>query len=780
MSGIHRFLTRRDRHGRSARQSKEEKPHALTLPLFREFFTAQATPGDGQENTPEHEKKLKAVEGLIRSMGITTLEEPQFNYALRTTNGDVEKAVSLLLLLEDAIEGIIRNYTPRTKLLGAENRQGVTCYLDALLFAMFARLDCFEAILYKAFNDEPRRKLTILLRLWVNMLRSGRLITTDVTKHIQDALAECGWKDAAMLRQQDASEAFTFITEKLELPLLTLKMDIYHTGKEDASDDHKFINERLLEVAIPPESEDGQTLTLEDCLEAYFNNRIEVKRYLERRNTLTSIHSVDSLSLSKGFTAHVEEVDTTPTLSPVQSSSPRMEKPSPWSSFSEFNEALASRKLGRRDSIVQERFIPDSTEETPAGNESSTSDEKQRKGVIRKEVMMPAWQFFSLIPWYTDNTPTNDAQVAAHFSSKRPILGMCLKRYSFTPKGTAVRLNTYIDIPTEIGLPHFIQDDNMDADAPIYGNFKLSLQAMVCHRGNSVDSGHYIAIVRGTSANPSPPGSSASSETQPTETPKHWMRFDDLATERVTLIDIEQAMKTESPYLLFYQILPVDQDASVANLPNKAPSSRASDATLDMDMADLSDISRKLMGLAVEETADDNTTEGVAFARPSFEITGSGTVGNQISSNGGRRPSVVFSETGPTGHQPRSIPSSSPRLAPMGEEGPRGFPFPRRGSRATKSNSGSRANSQSGENRISSTFSRFAGRLSKDRFTSDGEVEPDESAVEADDSLPDGTKLGLPPDESKEKGGRGRSKDRISKGKSKEKSRKPERECIVM
>ena len=99
---------------------------------------------------------------------------------MQATQGDTEKAFGLLLLLEDSIEGIIRNYTPNTKLLGAENRQGVTCYLDALLFAMFARLDCFEAILYKSFNDEPRRKLVILLRLWVNLLRSGKLITTDM------------------------------------------------------------------------------------------------------------------------------------------------------------------------------------------------------------------------------------------------------------------------------------------------------------------------------------------------------------------------------------------------------------------------------------------------------------------------------------------------------------------------------------------------------------------------------------------------------------------------
>lgn len=126
--------------------------------------------------------QVKDVANRIKRMGITTLEEQHFSYALHSTKGDVDAAISLLLLLEDSIEGIIRSYTPNTKLLGAENRQGVTCYLDALLFAMFARLDCFEAILYKSFNDEPRRKLAILLRFWVNLLRAGKLITTDIVR----------------------------------------------------------------------------------------------------------------------------------------------------------------------------------------------------------------------------------------------------------------------------------------------------------------------------------------------------------------------------------------------------------------------------------------------------------------------------------------------------------------------------------------------------------------------------------------------------------------------
>lgn len=123
---------------------------------------------------------------------------------------------------------------------------------------------------------------------------------------MQLQLSACGWKDAAAVRQQDASEAFSFITEKLALPLLTLKMDIFHTGKEDVSDDHKFVNERLLEVAIPEEPKDGTVIALEDCLETYFNNRIEVKRYLERRGTLNSGRPRSSVDLTKGSASHVE------------------------------------------------------------------------------------------------------------------------------------------------------------------------------------------------------------------------------------------------------------------------------------------------------------------------------------------------------------------------------------------------------------------------------------------------------------------------------------------
>lgn len=67
-------------------------------------------------------------------------------------------------------------------MLGAENRGNVTCYLDALLFAMFAKLTAFECMLKNDSADEAQRRLAALLRLWVNLLRRGKLIHTDMVR----------------------------------------------------------------------------------------------------------------------------------------------------------------------------------------------------------------------------------------------------------------------------------------------------------------------------------------------------------------------------------------------------------------------------------------------------------------------------------------------------------------------------------------------------------------------------------------------------------------------
>lgn len=215
---------------------------------------------------------------------------------------------------------------------------------------------------------------------------------TEQTKQIQLQLANCGWESAADLCQQDSSEAFTFITQKLALPLITLKMDIFHTGKEDTVDDHKFVNERLLELAIPDEPSDGHLITLEECLEMFFNNKIEVKRYLgslERRNTMSSVRSRASMDSTKANASHVEvaEVGSSQPSSPVKLQS----QASPLTA----SPLRPDARRQRAASIIQEQYINE--KHGSVEGPTSIDEENGSQPRVRKAVMMPAWQFFSLI-----------------------------------------------------------------------------------------------------------------------------------------------------------------------------------------------------------------------------------------------------------------------------------------------------------------------------------------------------------------------------------------------
>lgn len=163
--------------------------------------------------------------------------------------------------------------------------------------------------------------------------------------------------------------------------------------------------------------------------------------------------------------------------------------------------------------------------------------------------------------------PDNDDQVAAHFSKCSPVIGICLKRYGWSAKGEATRSNTVVDIPLQIALPHFIQDELSTNDgAPAFGNFKMVLQSMVCHRGDSVNSGHYISIIRAgrtdrqLSAQSPSGGPPAYSEDQ-------WIKLDDLNEPRTEPVSIDEAMRRETPYLLFYQVQPMFDEETLDAIP---------------------------------------------------------------------------------------------------------------------------------------------------------------------------------------------------------------------
>lgn len=145
-----------------------------------------------------------------------------------------------------------------------------------------------------------------------------------------------------------------------------------------------------------------------------------------------------------------------------------------------------------------------------------------------------------------------------------------------------------------------------------FGDYKLVLQSVVCHRGVAVDSGHYISLVRGDAPNAHPADGSSErrSSTTGDEASAKWLRQDDLAPERVQLVDMAEALRHESPYILFYQIQPIHEEL----LPPYSRSTPASEKAETETLTRTPERMHECMLLSAE------TTSSGEKSRPSIEI----------------------------------------------------------------------------------------------------------------------------------------------------------------
>lgn len=720
-ANMNRLLSRREKDGGAHRRTKsrdksaEKKTRRLSGDGIAALFR-----NDAQKQSEKDRESSKLVRQRLPHHGYSGIEDEQINYALSSNfaDGDVDKAVELLVLLHEAVEGIIKPYDLSVLMLGAINRGNVTCYLDALLFAMFARMDNFEPILCTNFEDEdePKRRLSTLIRLWVNMLRTGKLIPTDITQHLQEALAACGWQEAAKLEQQDSSEAYSFITEALKLPLLTLRMDLYHTGTEDDPDDHKYIHERLLEVAVPDPPADGGSVSLEDCLESYFNNQVDVRRYmnvLERTNTMSSIRSEDLPLPEKEL--ELGELSQPQTATPT----------SPLSPASPLSPGGRHRSQSIIRNIVVEGIERDATSD-PTDTQSRHSNSVRKGKTTRREVSMKAWQFFNLIPWVIGkNLHPADGRIPDNLRLC-PSVTISLKRYGMSADGKPIRKNTLVDIPLDIRLPHFIEDDRMPEEGPMIRRFKLSLQSGLCHRGESLNAGHYIAFVR--EATPVPDGDYQSSRRQsdntnpPRYSEEKWLRFDDLATPRVQEVDIKELLKKEMPYLLFYRVEPIYEMSSASIATSNPPSYAHSTIEIQSHHAEGTDST-------VDQTSyfDGAQDASMPAIRLSTEVERPPTTRQSITLPEDRRGSLAFTEPGLTSagssiHGP-SVTATSAPATPSEETAAQRMS--RAASKVLKSTTKSRPTSQSGEGRMSGAFSRLNLMRSKDSLNKSSDSSKD-------------------------------------------------------
>lgn len=348
------------------------------------------------------------------------------------------------------------------------------------------------------------------------------------------------------------------------MPMLTLQMNLYHGGKEDTESDQKLVHERVIEVPVPSQPEDGQSITLEDCLTAYFDNQVVVERFLSQQ--MSTLNSAGSFQLDD---CKVPVRVDTMAVNESQPPTPQVDNISQDIVFPSSPSRL-NGTIVRKPSIFSKRSIdPEKSDvsdlDSPTRHGNDAKGRRRGASLMKIEVKIPAFQFFSLIrkycqvpgassqlimlvrvAWYTpsgndDSPPSTNTQLVRHFKSHRPIVPIALK-WSQMDAGRAVRRDTPVDIPLTYDMPHFTTGNNESED-PLHGHFVLVLQGFLCHRGTKPDSGHYVSAAR---CNNSKDGE------------YQWLLNDDLAAPRVSYVeDIKLLLKEEKPYLLFYQVEPI-------------------------------------------------------------------------------------------------------------------------------------------------------------------------------------------------------------------------------
>lgn len=308
----------------------------------------------------------------------------------------------------------------------------------------------------------------------------------------------------------------------------------------------------------------------------------------------------------------------------------------------------------------------------------------------------------------------------------------------------------------------------MSEDGPAFGNFKLSLQSAVCHRGNSVNSGHYVSLVRSHDQDTDLLNGASGGQ---------WMRLDDLAKERVAFVDVQDFLQKESPYLLFYQVQPIDGDpGNIADTwrppDSEGPPSYAVSESRDSGVADLS--------LSCHESFDSNG-ESLDLNRPRRGATTPQEQEGRSSMTNERPRSIVL-----TGTAIENLRKPSIQLA----NDPNFLVAYHEDQKPNQPNCRGRSTSSQSQHRrsMSGSLSRLAGKLVKDKL-SDG------PAITLVDAVEDSTGALQQPsnvvrtatsaelmrlkkeNNSTEKHSK-RHSGHLVKGK--QKSEKPDRECSIM
>lgn len=388
------------------------------------------------------------------------------------------------------------------------------------------------------------------------------------------------------------------IGDILDWPMLNLRVDFQHGGIENEQDDHKTTKERTVPVPIITDHPGPEPVTLEQCIAESLNSLVQINRRIEpispgatrdqamkpTREHLETMQAEAITEESPGSTRDRDEKSNPGHLETVAAEAAT----TPPSPMEVADKTDPQNQLVRQVTHEQRSLY------------RSMSRNSTRKGIDR-EFTVPAFLMSRFIrpspissylnsnitlsktvpvligniAWPSQPAPANNQELAQRIQKYKPMIGFDLKRYGMSENRTTIKLNTQVDIPVRMSLPHFVDDEGNQNNIPFADRFELVLRSMVCHRGLTINSGHYTSLVRLRVATDGDCDSTQPNHSQqpPDYAEDIWMVHDDMADERVRPADIEQALKHDkygTPVTLWYELVPTYEGFLYEELPQSS------------------------------------------------------------------------------------------------------------------------------------------------------------------------------------------------------------------
>lgn len=479
---------------------------------------------------------------------------------------DVHVGDQVLILYDPS-----RPLPPRAPING-----GNTCYLDAILVALFAEYDGWDGLLhsspsspslllspsssnyqdqqhlhsnfltqayYKLTNSHanstsssstysttkqpalaPPNAFVRNMRLLVNTLRSGSVVQSSALNVLRDALvSHAGWYPGR--GQHDAAELLTVLLDVLCAPFVSLVKNLRHSACPDVEADHVPFTERMLWLNFPISSPSSSSIvsndsviSLEALIDAYFFG--EVVHGLRRDVVMGTNDPKDRQSCQS--------------------------------------------------------FQNEQQQQQQKQEQQQQQEQQSQALIIPTPTLVDATVTRSLIPTYTPIRETGDhsSATASRYSFAFLTVPFAISR--FKANGTSKDRRS-IRVPTVLDASQYLGPFAMHGVM-----YTLLLRSVVCHLGETIKSGHYVTYTY------VPQGHVAQVS--------GWRRWDDLEDEPVRSVKSDvvtgepvnskwaQEIRTNC-YLLFYELVP-GENLELEALEFAKKSGKAELAPSDVKMTD--------------------------------------------------------------------------------------------------------------------------------------------------------------------------------------------------